>query len=599
MRFHVLSNHALLSRVSSVALLGCLVASCSSGFQRFDSSFYENAVPQQTAQNPYPGNIDAQTTASTRGRLAPVADVASKADPQGVYHTPEPTYVAPQLQTQPIYTPQPYEPYISAQQPQVSSAPVRRSLSEAHKLTQNPLPQVQPTQLPKPAYQPPVASSAREIQRAAGYEPPQPEIKPNTVYIPKPSTDSLKTAAVNAAPVTATAAVSAPVAPVVPINTTSSARTTSDGWSSAGGTTIQVGQGETLYNISKRYGVPVSAIRDVNAMAPGTSLQAGQSIIIPNYVFSQSLGVSAPDNNPQTRAARAGRGYIGEANPLTVPSPTKRPYTTAAVSASGEVYDAKRQRYVPKTHVEPPTKEQTPDYSVVTGSVTPVVTANVQTEGFYTVKSGDTLSKIARETGTSITALQSANGMTDTNLRIGQKLVLPGGATPVIAAPKQQQEAENTSLPPNVDPMITGSVNPSSVDKDIDAPARTGISDFRWPVNGRVVSNFGDNGTNGKNEGIDISVPEGTAVKAAENGVVIYAGDEIASYGKLILVRHADGWVSAYAHNRDFEVKKGDQVRRGQTIARSGRTGNAERPKLHFELRKDSAPVNPEKYLAS
>ena len=129
------------------------------------------------------------------------------------------------------------------------------------------------------------------------------------------------------------------------------------------------------------------------------------------------------------------------------------------------------------------------------------------------------------------------------------------------------------------------------------APARTGIDTFRWPATGRVISKFGDRRRGERNDGIDISVPEGTSVKAAENGVVIYSGNELQDYGNLLLVRHDGGWVSAYAHNKSLNAKRGDKVNRGQIIAKSGRTGNAVRPMIHFELRKDANPVNPQKYL--
>ena len=559
MRFYVSSNRvAMLCRVSSIALLGGLVASCSSGFQRFDTTLYETATPQQSSQvsNPYPGDVDSRTTASTQNRFAPVAAVAPRAVPQGVYHNPEPTLVSPQSPA--VYAPQPYKPYVSSQaQAQVSQV-ARQPLSKVNTYNQ--------TALPKPTV----------VKKVAAYIPPKPEVVSQPVYIPAPKTDSFKTAAVQ--PVVPQPAVVA-VAP----------QATKDGWSSAGGTTIKVGQGETLYNISKRYGVPVSAIRSVNGMSPSADLRSGQNIVIPNYVFTQTSGVSAPDNNPATRAARATTGYIGEVSPADAIVPTKRPIHVAAVSATGAVDESKRQRYVPKTLVSPPVKQTTPDYSVVTGSVQPL-------DGAYTVQSGDSLSRIASRNGTTVAALQAANGLNGTNISIGQTLKMPSGIDPVTTA--SVKPVTKAVVPVNVDPIVTGSLKPSAVDNSTPAPARTGISDFRWPVKGRVVSTFGESGTNGKNEGIDISVPEGTAVHAAENGVVIYAGSEISSYGKLILVRHTDGWVSAYAHNRDFEVKKGDNVRRGQIIARSGRTGDAGRPKLHFELRKNSTPVNPKKHLA-
>ena len=99
-------------------------------------------------------------------------------------------------------------------------------------------------------------------------------------------------------------------------------------------------------------------------------------------------------------------------------------------------------------------------------------------------------------------------------------------------------------------------------------------------------------------DGVDINAPVGEPVHAAGDGQVTYAGEELKSYGKLILIRHADGYVSAYAYNSELEVKVGDMVKRGQIIAKSGQTGDARTPRLHFELRKDGKPVDPTKYLA-
>ncbi len=556
---------SLISRVSSIALLGGVLASCSSGFQRFDTSLYKDAIPQQTTQNPFPGAIDNRTTASVGSRLLPVANVAPRAVPQGVYHQPEPTLVAQQPAN---FAPKPYQPYVA---PQQVTQPIRQPLSKAKTFTQ--------TALPKPSA--PSFSKAAVAQKAVTYVPPKPALASNAVYIPTVKADPIRTSSVEA------------VAPKSTVLAAANPSATNGGWNAQGGTTITVGQGETLYNLSKRYGVPVSAIRSANGMNSGGSLNAGQRIIIPNYTFSQSAGVSAPDNDPNTRAARASTGYLGEVDPSKAAFPTRRPTRTAAVSATGDISESKIQRYVPKGHSAPPAKETTPDHSIVTSSIAP--------GGAYTVQSGDTLSKIARNNGTTVAALQEANGITGSNIRLGQTLRVPGySIDPVTTASVQTPVvAKNVKqVPANVDPVVTGSIKPNAVDTTTPAPARTGISNFRWPVQGRVVSTFGESGTNGANEGIDISVPEGTAVHAAENGVVIYAGDEISSYGKLILIRHDNDWVSAYAHNRDYEVKKGDKVRRGQIISRSGKTGNTSRPKVHFELRKDSSPVNPQKYLA-
>jgi len=121
------------------------------------------------------------------------------------------------------------------------------------------------------------------------------------------------------------------------------------------------------------------------------------------------------------------------------------------------------------------------------------------------------------------------------------------------------------------------------------------VGNFRWPARGRVIAGFG---ANGGNEGINIALPEGTPVKAAEAGTVTYAGSEVKGYGNLVLIRHDNGYVSAYAHNASLNVKRGEQVKRGQVIATAGQTGNVTSPQLHFEIRKGATPVDPIKHLA-
>ncbi|SDR04531.1 M23 family metallopeptidase [Pseudovibrio sp. Tun.PSC04-5.I4] len=120
---------------------------------------------------------------------------------------------------------------------------------------------------------------------------------------------------------------------------------------------------------------------------------------------------------------------------------------------------------------------------------------------------------------------------------------------------------------------------------------------FRWPVRGRIISDFGVKPGGSKNDGINLAVPSGTDIKAAEDGTIVYAGNELKGFGNLVLIRHDDGWVSAYAHNKELKVRRGDVVRRGQTIAMAGATGSVTQPQLHFELRKDNKPVDPMSHL--
>jgi murein DD-endopeptidase MepM/ murein hydrolase activator NlpD len=130
-------------------------------------------------------------------------------------------------------------------------------------------------------------------------------------------------------------------------------------------------------------------------------------------------------------------------------------------------------------------------------------------------------------------------------------------------------------------------------------PAPRAGARFRWPVEGKIVSRFGAKKGGLHNDGLNIEAPAGTQVVAAENGVVAYAGNELRGFGNLLLIRHADGWITAYAHNEKLLVKQGDKVRRGQPIATVGSSGNVSSPQLHFEVRKGTDPVDPLGYLSS
>lgn len=120
---------------------------------------------------------------------------------------------------------------------------------------------------------------------------------------------------------------------------------------------------------------------------------------------------------------------------------------------------------------------------------------------------------------------------------------------------------------------------------------------FRWPARGRVISGYGSKTSGSSNDGVNIAVPEGTEVKASDDGVVAYSGSELKGFGNLVLIRHSNGWVTAYAHNSANSVKRGDAVRRGQIIAKSGATGSVSTPQLHFEVRKGASTVDPLKHL--
>ncbi|EJF89848.1 M23 family metallopeptidase [Bartonella melophagi] len=253
--------------------------------------------------------------------------------------------------------------------------------------------------------------------------------------------------------------------------------------------------------------------------------------------------------------------------------------------------------------------------------------------GSYIVQSGDTLLSIARQIGVSVEALKLANGMNNHSIHVGQVLIIPDERTSVSSnAPNNTQVTSQTpsktisSVESRKDPssVYGTSVTATSVTKtdssnvkqdsslqkpvtalsdtvvdsdDVVAPQATGISKMRWPVRGRLLSHFGQKKGTVVSRGIEITVPEGSSVKAAENGVVIYASDGLKELGNVVMIRHEDNIITIYGHNNKLVVGRGQKVRRGDEIAKSGVSGDATTPRVYFEVRKDTVPVDPIKYL--
>jgi murein DD-endopeptidase MepM/ murein hydrolase activator NlpD len=313
-------------------------------------------------------------------------------------------------------------------------------------------------------------------------------------------------------------------------------------WSWEGGAAIIVAPGETIETIAHRHGVPASAIMQANNIAAPGSIHPGQHLVIPRYHAAGVAGAA-----PVTRGA------------------------------------------------------------VAPGAHKPVAASLAGNPGVHVVARGETLSKISHLYGKSVTDIAKANNITATaKLNIGDRLVIPGvrvstakpKVTPAVA------QAKPAPVAPEPAPVQTASLvaptaeAPIAKDPVKSAESTGSLPKFRWPANGRVIATYGPTPNGQQNDGINIALPENTPIKSAEDGVVAYAGNELKGYGNLVLVRHPNGYVTAYAHAKELLVKRGDPVKRGQVIARSGQTGNVNAPQLHFEIRKGASPLDPTKFLS-
>jgi murein DD-endopeptidase MepM/ murein hydrolase activator NlpD len=311
------------------------------------------------------------------------------------------------------------------------------------------------------------------------------------------------------------------------------------------GTTIIVGTSDTMESLSQRYGVTTAEILKANGYKGPRALQPGQQLIIPPRAVAAAPAAVAPK-------------AVAAAAPVAAP---------------------------PSVHI---------------------------------VNRGDTLMSIAHRNHVPVAELAKANGIdANSKLKLGQKINVPGAksaAAPAVAQPAQAASAQPGAVAAPATKMAVvepakekarlaqATTTPEAAAAVTETPVKTAeatgaLPTFRWPVRGRVVTGYGAK-TNGKsNDGINVAVPEGTPVKAAEDGVVAYSGNELKGYGNLILVRHSNGYVTAYAHASELLVKRGETIKRGQIIAKSGQSGEVGSPQLHFEIRKGSSPVDPLQFL--
>jgi len=274
----------------------------------------------------------------------------------------------------------------------------------------------------------------------------------------------------------------------------------------------------------------------------------------------------------------------------------------------------------------------------------------------HLVRAGDTLSEIARAYRVDMRQLAAANDIRPPYaIRVGQRLRLPGhsdGSDGTVVAARAPQSAPSPApapvapaapgqpwssdgnlhfptsrsavaaapvgagLPPVPVPVPRPSSSvtvasaapplpPVAASRSVPSPGTAVLTPapragarFLWPVEGQVIAGFGPVAGGLHNDGINIAAAVGTQIRAAENGVVVYAGNELRGFGNLLLIRHADDWTTAYAHADSLLVRRGDRVTRGQPIATVGQSGNVDQPQVHFEIRRGPRPVDPREQLA-
>jgi murein DD-endopeptidase MepM/ murein hydrolase activator NlpD len=331
-------------------------------------------------------------------------------------------------------------------------------------------------------------------------------------------------------------------------------------WTWEGGTPIIVAPGETLEAIARKHNVPVAAVMQANNIT-SPEVRPGQHLVIPRY-RAPSLAYAPPTTRITTT--------VPAVPPL---APAVRPRATLPPSAA--------------VHV---------------------------------VERGETLHSIARLYGKSDLVVAKANDIRpDAPMHAGERIIIPDArekerlraevppperVTHDVAnaeSPRSawrtapvEQPAQKPSKPAEQTPAKEAATPPIKA-----AEPAGSLPSFRWPARGPVLAGFGPQPGGLQNDGIDVAMPNGTPVKAADDGVVTYAGDELKGYGNLVLIRHGNGYVTAYAHANEILVKHGDTVKRGQVIARSGATGTVKEPELHFEIRKGATPVDPSTFLGN
>jgi murein DD-endopeptidase MepM/ murein hydrolase activator NlpD len=314
----------------------------------------------------------------------------------------------------------------------------------------------------------------------------------------------------------------------------------------------------------------------------------GRGLILSLALFVAACGSSG--QRPWWEGGPSGRSP----SPVARPIDTVHPGGSYVVRRGDTVYSISRAHDVPVRSVIDANRLSAP-YRIEVGQ-----RLTIPAGRFHIVQRGDTVSGISRQYNVGVAALTSLNRIPPPyTIKVGERLQIPASQQrrQTASAPSPQGTAGVPLARPAAGAAVASlppSASAPSVPRDPLPTPPVAAGAFQWPIQGKILSTFGPKANGLHNDGINIAAEMGAPVKASQSGVVAYAGNELKGYGNLLLIRHDNGWVTAYAHNSKLLVSRGDTVMRGQTIAHAGNTGSVVTPQVHFEVRQGAKAIDPQ-----
>ena len=393
--------------------------------------------------------------------------------------------------------------------------------------------------------------------------------------------------------------------------------------SAASAQSYTVSKGDTLFAIARKFGVSVEDLRKENRLSSRSQIRAGQKLRLPG---GEDAGASEAKTDETPAPARGSKARRKAAASEAAASSDRGSGDVITTEGKRETYRVRKGDTLAKVAARlGTTVSRLKADNGLKGSTLPhgkVLKGPRFTEHAYVARSGDTVASIAQRFSVSVASLRAENQMSRrATVRAGQKVFLPDDyrdrergsssrgerpapaerpsrsyprpAEPDTSSPalpsRPQPYTPSGSTPPTPPPAAsTPTSTPPPTDAQVSQMAR---GRFVWPLKGDLLSDFGVKPTGQRNDGVDIQAAAGAPVRSAADGDVVYAGDQVPGFGNLVLIKHADGWVTAYGHLSRIDVKMQQKVMQGQQIGQAGTSGGVTEPQVHFEVRYAPNPL--------